>query len=179
MQNESGGINQNYPLINDAMDRSLLSGNPDSIVYGVPCPWSKFIKRNFLVENEIRYQEITGGDDILFSIRMALKLKSYLFSDDHLYCVVDRPGSLTRNNKWRGFYSYVLACCEAFGLLKTVSKENLAVGWVTAWWGFLWAEKKVAALTLVPKIYYTMGVRKATRCLKKGIKQGAWNWRNK
>ena len=178
MQNESGVINQNYPLINDAIDRSLQSGNPDAIVYGVPCPWAKFIKRNFLLQNGIRYQEITGGDDILFSIRMALKLKSFSFSEFHLYCVVDRPGSLTRNNKWRGFYSYVLVCCDAYGLLKTVSKEELAVGWVSAWWGFLWADNCFVALTLVPKIYCTMGVRKATRCLKKGIKQGAWNWRN-
>lgn len=177
-QNESGEITDNYQLINDAIDSAKQSGNSDAIVYGVPCSWAKFIKRNFLQQNGISYQEITGGDDILFSIRMALKLRSFSFSEYHLYCVVERTGSLTRNNNWRSFYSYVLACCEAYGLLKTVSKENLAVGWVSAWWGFLWAENVLVALSLVPNIYWTMGIGTATRCLKKGIKQGAWNWRN-
>lgn len=178
LQNEIGEISNNYPLINNAIENSKQSGNSDAIIYGVPCPWAKFIKRDFLINNGIKYQEITGGDDILFSIRMAIRLRLFCLSDYYLYCVVDRPGSLTRNNNWKGFYSYVLACCNAYGLLKTVSKENLAVGWVTAWWGFLWAENTFAALSLVPKIYWTMGIGTATRCIKKGIKQGAWNWKN-
>ena len=176
-QNESGEITDNYQLINDAIDSAKQSGNSDAIVYGVPCPWAKFIKRNFLQQNGIRYQEITGGDDILFSIRMALKLKTFCLSDYRLYCVVDRPGSLTRNNNWRSFYSYSLACIDAYGLLRTVSKEYLAIGWLVSWWGFLWAENVLAALLLIPKIFWRMRTKDAIRSLKKGMKHGAWNWK--
>lgn len=177
-QDESGKITNNYPLINDAIENARNSGNTDSIVYNVPCPWAKFIKQDFLHQNGIKFQEITCGDDILFSIRMAIKLKSFTLSDYHLYCVVDRPGSLTRDNKWQCFSSYVRACCGAYRLLKAVQKEKLAAGWISVWWGFLWAENQVAALSLVPRIFWVLGIEKASRCLKKGLKQGDWNWKN-
>lgn len=177
-QKESGEISNNYPLINDAIESAKQTGNTDAIVYGVPCPWAKFIKQDFLKKNDIWYQEITGGDDMVFSIQMAIKLSSFTLSDDHLYCVVERQGSLTRNNQWRNFYSYVLASCDAYSLLKTVLKGNLGIGWITSWWGSLWAENVFAALWLIPKIYLLLGFRKATRCLRNGMKWGAWNWRN-
>ena len=167
-----------YPLINNAIDMAIETGHADSISYGVPCPWGKFIKRDFLQNNQIKYQEITGGDDILFSIRMAIKLKSYAISEERLYCVVDRPGSLTRNNKWRSFYSYSKACLESYKLLKPVAKEKLAKDWLASWWGFLWAENKYRALSLIPAVYNTMGIKNASYSLRKGIKRGSWNWRN-
>jgi glycosyltransferase involved in cell wall biosynthesis len=167
-----------YALVNDAIDDANKHGNTDAIVYGVPAPWAKFIKRNFLQKHSIRYQEITGGDDILFSIRMAIKLKSFALSEYRLYCVVERPGSLTRNNQWQSFYSYVLACCDAYKLLKTVNKEKLSINWTISWWGFLWTENKFQALRLVPRIYSTMGIKRGSSCIKKGMKRGAWNWRN-
>ncbi len=176
LQKENGEI-LDYALVNDAIDDAKQNGNTDAIVYGVPAPWAKFIKRDFLQKHTIRYQEITGGDDILFSIRMAIKLKSFALSEQKLYCVVERQGSLTRNNQWQSFYSYVLACCDAYKLLKTVNKEKLAIKWTISWWGFLWAENRIRAMSLVPRIYQTMGIKTATRSLKKGIKRGAWNWR--
>lgn len=178
-QDETGKITDNYPLINDALEQARKSGNSDSIVYNVPCPWAKFIRRDFLYQNGIKFQEITCGDDILFSIRMALRLNSFTLSDYHLYCVVDRPGSLTRDNKWQCFSSYVRACCGAYRLLKAVQKEKLAAGWISVWWGFLWAENRIAALSLVPKISWTIGIKNTTRCLKNGLKQGNWDWRKK
>ncbi|MGV8093834.1 MAG: glycosyltransferase family A protein [Mangrovibacterium sp.] len=176
-QDEFNQIHNEYPLINDAIDKARETKNMDSIVYGVPCPVAKFIKRSFLEQNNIRYQEIVGGDDILFSIRIAVNLKLFILSDMHLYCVVDRPGSLTRNNNWKGFYSYVKACLAAYPLMKPVNKEKLVVNWTSSWWGFLWAENKLIGISLVPEIFLTMGLRNATRCLRQGMKRGSWNWR--
>jgi len=175
-QDEYGTVKE-YPLINEPINEAIITGNTDGIVYGVPCPWGKFIKRDFLEKNNIRYQEITGGDDILFSIQIAVKLSNMLIADDSLYCVVDRPGSLTRNTHWKNFYSYSLACIDAYGLLKTVSKENLAVGWLISWWGFLWAENIVLAMSLTPKILTKLRSKDALHVIKKGIKTGSWNWR--
>jgi hypothetical protein len=106
-------------------------------------------------------------------------VKTFFLSEESLYCVVDRSGSLTRNTRWQGFYSYVLACLEAYTLLLNVSKEKLAKSWTSSWWGFLWAENKFIALLLVPKILWVMGFRTGMNCVKVGIKRGAWNWRKK
>jgi len=174
---DENGIIKDYPLINDQINEAIKTGNTDGIVYGVPCPWGKFIKRDFLEKNNIRYQEIIGGDDILFSIQIAIRLSNMLIAEDSLYCVVDRQGSLTRNNHWKNFYSYSLACIDAYCLLETVSKENLAVGWLTSWWGFLWAENIVLALSLTPKILTKLRSKDALHVIKKGIKIGSWDWR--
>jgi glycosyltransferase involved in cell wall biosynthesis len=176
-QHENGNVSD-YPLINDAMDEGLIKGNTDAIVYGVPCPWGKLMKRSFLQKNSIKFQQITGGDDILFSIRMAVCLKQFKLSDDHLYCVVDRAGSLTRNTRWESFYSYSKACCDVYELLLPVSKQKLAINWLSAWWGFLWNVNKFRALSLVPYIFGKMKPKDAVVALKKGLKRGGWNWQN-
>lgn len=165
-----------YEMFNSAIDEAKKQNKPDAISYGVPSPIAKFMKRDFLMDNHIRFQQITGGDDILFSVRIAIALKRYALSDTQLYCVVDRPGSLTRNNQWQGFHSYTIACCEAYKLMNPVGKGNLAYSWTTSWWGFLWAENKLKALELLPRVANAMGWNKALHCFRKAMKKGAWNW---
>jgi glycosyltransferase involved in cell wall biosynthesis len=176
-QNENGLVHE-YPLINDAIDTATTTGDTDAIVYGVPCPWGKFIKQIFLEKNKIKYQEITGGDDILFSTQIAVHLTNFQLVEDTLYCVVDRAGSLTRNTNWRNFYSYSKACCDAYLLMLPVTKQKMAINWLSSWWGFLWAENKIAAISLFPYIFGKMKVIDGMRAIKKGFKKGAWNWRN-
>lgn len=176
-QNIDGEVND-YPLLNKPIENALTQGETDGIVYGVPCPWGKFIKRNFLVDNDICYQEIIGGDDILFSIQVGVHLDDFLIVEDKLYCVVDRPGSLTRNTNWKSFYSYSKACCDAYQLMLTVEKEKMAILWLSSWWGFLWAENKLAAISLFPYVFSKLKLVDALRAIKKGLKVGAWNWQN-
>lgn len=173
-QNLTGAIKP-YPLINDAIDQAK-SGNTDAIVYGVPCPWGKFIKRDFLQRHTIRYQEITGGDDILFSLQMAIQLKHFKVVKEDLYCIVDREGSLTRNTQWKSFWSYILACCDAYVLLLEVNKQQLAVNWLISWWGFLWAENKYRAVFILPRIFAKLRFKDALKVLRKGRRKGAWKW---
>lgn len=173
------GVRSDYLAVNSLIDASRKAGNADDIAYGFPCPWGKFIKRDFLLRNGIRFQQITGGDDILFSVRMAIALKHYALSDTRLYCVVDRPGSLTRNNQWRGFRSYTLACCEAYKLMKPVGKGDLAYSWTASWWGRLRAENRFVAISLLPQVASVMGLMKSLHCYKKAMKVGRWNWKNR
>lgn len=172
-------LRSDYLAVNNLIDASRKARNADDIAYGFPCPWGKFMKRDFLLKNNIRFQQITGGDDILFSVRIAIALKQYALSDTQLYCVVDRPGSLTRNNQWQGFRSYTLACCEAYKLMEPMGKGQLAYSWTASWWGFLWAENKLKALTLFPKVSNAMGLSKTLRCFKKATKIGSWEWENR
>lgn len=168
-----------YEMFNSAIDEAKKENKPDPISYGVPSPIAKFMKRDFLTGNNIRFQQITGGDDILFSVKMAMALKRYALSDTQLYCVVDRPGSLTRNNRWQGFRSYTLACCDAYKLMEPVGKGPMAYSWTASWWGRLRAENKIVALSLLPKVANTMGLMKALHCYKKAMKVKRWNWKNR
>lgn len=165
-----------YPMVNNLVDEAL-SGNPDGILFGFPCPWGKFICRDFLEKNGIRYEEVTGGDDILFSVRMATVSPICEFSEQYLYCVEDRPGSLTRRHDSRIFVSYVKSCCKAFLSMKPMGKEAIAKNWLISWWGFLWAENKTKALYLVLYMIKDIGFRTTLYCVKKGIKRGIWDWK--
>ena len=177
-QDTEGNVSE-YRMFNDLVDASGKTGTCEPIAYHFPCPWGKFIKRDFLVRNGIEYQEITGGDDMLFSMRIAVNLKQYALSDTRLYCVVDRPGSLTRNTHWKGLASYTSACCKAYDLLKTVSKEKIAYDWTASWWGRLWTENKFRALTKMPEVARSMGFKKMLYCFKKAMKVGKWDWENR
>lgn len=168
-----------YLAVNELIESSEKDGNADAIAFGFPCPWGKFIKRDFLLKNGICFQQITGGDDILFSIQMALYLKQYELSERRIYCVVDRPGSLTRNNRWQGFRSYTLACCEAYKLMNPAGKGRMAYDWTVSWWGRLRAENKLVALSLVPQVALAMGLMKSLHCYKKAMKVKRWNWKDR
>lgn len=164
-----------YHMVNELLDEAERSGKPDPISYGFPCPWGKFIRRSFLVANHIEFQQITGGDDILFSLQIAACLNNYAISDISLYCVVDRPGSLTRNNSWRGFGSYVKACCCAYKIVPE-TKRKLVYSWTASWWGRMWAENRIAALALLPNVACSMGFCRSLHCFKKATKVARWDW---
>ena len=165
-----------YALFNDAIDQARSSGVPDPISFGVPSPVAKMIRRDFLMSHGIRYQQITCGDDILFSVRMALSLRRHELSDDVIYCVCDRPGSLTRNNDWHSFRNYTIACCEAFKLMAPAGRDRLAYSWTASWWGRLWAESRPRALAMLPRVAAAMGPLRSLHCLKKAVKVGKWKW---
>lgn len=170
------GIVSDYKMYNDLIDESIKNKDCCSIAYEFPCPWGKFIKRDFLLRNNIRFQQITGGDDILFSTLIAKHIEHYCLADAFLYCVVDCPGSLTRNNKWQGFYSYTKSCCQVYPILTNANRNKLAYDWIAAWWGRLWFVNKFKAIELFPKVANVMGFTKSLHCFKKAMKIGRWDW---
>lgn len=63
-----------------------------------PTAWSKLYRRNFIVENNIRFQEMKDSEDQLFYIHTMLKAKSiYILNENLYYYVKNREGSLTNN----------------------------------------------------------------------------------
>lgn len=173
------GETSEYKMYNDLIDKSLSEEASDPIAYEFPCPWGKFINRFFLLNNNIHFQQETGGEDIVFSVKIALFIKKYELSNEYLYCVVDRPGSLTRNNDWHKLSSYTLSCCEAYRLMKNTNRESLAYNWVSSWWGRLWYENKYRAISLFPNVVNVMGLMKSLHCFKKATKVGRWDWENR
>lgn len=66
--------------------------------------WTKLYKRNFLIKNNIRFQEIFVGQDQLFFIDSMLKSERIAVLEEDLYCYWKRrPGSVTTNKKKNNF----------------------------------------------------------------------------
>lgn len=66
--------------------------------------WTKLYKRDFLIKNNIKFQEIFVGQDQIFFIKTMLKADSIYVLDKNLYCYTKkRPGSVTSIKKKTSF----------------------------------------------------------------------------
>lgn len=59
-------------------------------------PWSKAFKRDFLLNNNIRFPPVRANEDILFSCLVARSARTTAFISASLYNVLIRPGSTSR-----------------------------------------------------------------------------------
>lgn len=80
-------------------------------------PWDKLVKRNFLLENEIWFQDIQTNNDIFFSFATVLSAKKIVVCDEILVkYICGRSGSLTairttkKSNIIEAFYALYPFC---------------------------------------------------------------------
>ncbi len=67
--------------------------------------WSKAYRRNFLIENEIKFQEIKQGQDQLFFVHSMLQAQKIKVLNKNIYCYYkNRYGSVTSNKRKKEFY---------------------------------------------------------------------------
>ncbi len=76
---------------NNDRKRLLLSGK---IVRGC---WNKFYRRDFVVENNLKYAEGMFDEECLFTIMAALTLKKYYNLKEKLYCYFQNPEGTLRS----------------------------------------------------------------------------------
>lgn len=57
-------------------------------------PWGKMIRRNLIIDHDIQFEEIRYGNDVIFSLRCGVYAKKIESTNDVLYVVTDREGSL-------------------------------------------------------------------------------------
>ena len=62
-------------------------------------PWTKFVKRKFLVENKIEFPQIISGGDFIWTIQIVYCAKRFLRLPLALYFYNDNPNSLTQKKK--------------------------------------------------------------------------------
>lgn len=90
-------------------------------------PWGKMVRKTFLVDNNILFEEITYANDVMWSTLIALSIKNsdLQISDNILYCLTDRNGSLY----WDQDENNVLCRYSVFqnqrSLLKKRKEESL------------------------------------------------------
>lgn len=68
-----------------------------SLRYRIVVPWCKMIRRSFLKENEIFFDEVIASNDVMFSAKIGYHMQKFEVSKKVIYCVTRRRGSLTTN----------------------------------------------------------------------------------
>lgn len=74
-----------------------------SLRYGYFVPWSKLIKRDFIEENNIRFDEVIASNDVMFSTKVGYYMDEFTISEEIIYCTTRNKGSLTVNESEKVF----------------------------------------------------------------------------
>ncbi len=98
-------------------------------------PSSKMIRRDFVEEKSIRFEEIRYSNDVLFSVKTGCWASSVDVCDRKVYYLTERKGSLSNNldNKEGELECRAIAACHAYDIVsKTFASEKDAL-YVTQW----------------------------------------------
>ncbi len=102
----------------DDRKRLLLSGK---IVRGC---WNKFYRKDFIIENRLRYAEGMFDEECLFTIMAALTLKKYYNMKEKLYCYFQNPEG-TLHNRVKAMERRGDNAAVWYEILKEVEERNL------------------------------------------------------
>jgi len=76
----------------------------NTVRYYLAHPWAKMIRRDFIEKEKIRFDEVITTNDKMFSVKAGYFARSVGASEQIIYCITDRPGSLstqlTRDAEW-------------------------------------------------------------------------------
>lgn len=94
----TGSITQRHiryeELINEYINKKKRKSEL-SLRYNFFVPWSKLIKASLVKENKILFDEVLVSNDVMFSTKVGYYLKDFYVSEEVIYCVTRREGSLT------------------------------------------------------------------------------------
>lgn len=130
--------------------------------YDVVSPWSKMFLRRYLEEHAIQFAEIMYSNDSYFSTVSAYYASSIEVSDQTIYCLTDREGSLTKTTDKEA----VQIRFDAFIRWTAFLKENLPAK--------DWKDLNINAMTRL-MIFFQQGMDLKTlaglawKCVRAGI----------
>lgn len=81
--------------LNRRVDLALKTGDYSmAVLYS--SPWQKFFKRELLEKNNIRFNEVRWGNDVVFMGRVAASAKIFAASSKPIYCLTESSGSIIK-----------------------------------------------------------------------------------
>ena len=93
---------------NNMIDKAATEGSTeamDALKYGFTPPWAKMVKRDYIVERSILYDEVKASNDIMFSILAAHYAKRILLDPHEIYCITENTLGLTQTYSKEAWYA--------------------------------------------------------------------------
>jgi glycosyltransferase involved in cell wall biosynthesis len=98
--------------------------NEDRLRYFYTPPWSKMIRTEIVIKNNIQFEEIIASNDIYFSLKVAYYANSITASDEVLYIITVSSGSLTNSFSYNHFDAKFNAALRANKFLCSINKKK-------------------------------------------------------
>lgn len=87
----------NFVSMLEKYQRDPSLKNELNLRYNIPNPISKLIKRSFLLENQITFDEVIASNDVMFSTKVGYFMVKFAISENTIYVITRNYGSLTAN----------------------------------------------------------------------------------
>lgn len=108
---------------------SNINENPDFFIYGRVAPWSKIYNRKFILDNNIKFDNIISAEDRIFYMSLIVSSKKIMvIKKDFLYHRVGNDDSLVGKIRAKNFECHFAAfdsMLENFKNLKQNYKEKI------------------------------------------------------
>lgn len=103
---------------NEAIQDALKTGN-FSKVLTMSTPCRKFLKRNFLQDHEIRFNEVKWSNDVVFMANVHFYASKCVASSLKIYCVTESNHTLTKSNTLECRIVRMQEQCKEVAILKS------------------------------------------------------------
>ncbi|NLN69717.1 MAG: glycosyltransferase family 2 protein [Chloroflexi bacterium] len=114
-------------------------------------PWSKLINFEFINNHNIRFDEVTAANDVMFSTKVGHLMHNFFVSKQVIYCITRSAGSLTVSPSEATFDTRLQVFIDRYHYLQHyLSKANFKLldlnGWYMIHYAFLYRldVKKIA-----------------------------------
>lgn len=127
--------------------------------YAFYVPWSKLIRRSFIAENNIRFDETLASNDLMFSTKVGYHMKKFEVASEVIYCVTRSKGSLTMSLNQDIYFIRFNVFIEYWNFLKrNIEPEQVAILNLNGRW--LLAGALEYKLSLIDTLKVYMKIRK-------------------
>lgn len=106
-------------LIDDYIEKRD-SDSEMKLRYKYHVPWSKLIRKKFLNNYNIRFDQVVASNDVMFSTKVGHNVKEFDVTKTTIYCVTRSKGSLTRNISTTVFDARLMVHINYCNFLKQV-----------------------------------------------------------
>lgn len=110
-------------LIDNLLENNSLK-DEFQLRYRYIVPWSKLIKKSFIDQHNIYFDEVISANDVMFSTRVGHFMEQYKLSEEVIYCVTKNKGSLTMTISNEMFNSRLNVFICYYNFLKTNLSKN-------------------------------------------------------
>lgn len=111
---------------NRRVDKFITTKNENYLRQMLVTPYCKMIRRQMVVDNGIKFEEVKVSNDIMFSTVLGYKAKSIALDESVAYCVTEaeKGGSLTQMKTRENMFIRYLVAIERYKFLDSVGVKE-------------------------------------------------------
>lgn len=122
-------------------------------------PWQKFFSRRMIVDNDIHFNEVRWGNDVVFMGRVAAAAKSFAASDRCIYCITESDHSIIKTVSLESRLVRFYQESENVQILRKTKYKNeeSVFYWHFRTWFDVWKLNHTKAVGLLPHAFRVAG----------------------